>query len=1022
MKRRPLASGFALALLLVAIPARAAFAQGDPAAAKPGRDPKQAIDEEYTKKIREYTTEPFFLSPLVDYLPASKTVPTPKVTLGDIAGAPTKLPYSKEVYEYMRLLAKSTPRVRVFSIGTTEEGREMIAVAVASEALMAKLDANKAQLAKLADPRTINFDDAAADKIAATAAPVYYITGTIHSTEAGAPTALMELAYRLAVDESPYIKNIRDHVITLITPIVEVDGRDRTVDLYNWHVKHPNDVAPSLAYWGHYVAHDNNRDAMGMTLKLTQNVLKTYVDWKAQVLHDLHESVAFMYDNTVGDGPYNAWLDPLLTNEWEMIGWNNVQEMTRYGMPGVFAHGDFDTWSPGYLMFIAATHNGISRLYETFGNGGTAETVDRTLSPAETERSWFKQNPPIPHVKWSLRNNNNYEQTGLLVSLSYIANNRHLFLNNFYEKSKRSVLKPKVEGPAAYVFSANDPRPGAQADLLRILQMQAVEISRAISSFTVTLPVKRAPAAGGRGGRGGTAPADSGATAAPRTETREFPAGSYIVRMDQPYSRIADALLDYQYWSPNDPQKNPYDDTGWTFPEGFNVQAVRVTDVKVLDAAMQRVTGTVTAAGGVAGSGSVFAINANGDNAIATLRYKLKDADFQSAEEAFDAGGAHFSRGSFVIRNVASGDLDKLTKELGLKVTALAAAPSVKMHAVRAARVAILHTWTGTQTEGWWRQAFDQLQIPFTYISTQDVAKDSNLNAQYDVILFPPAGGNGQAIVDGMPMWRNPMPWKNSAETPNIGTWAQTDDVRPGLGYGGLENLLNFVKRGGVMVGVTNTADFAIQFGLVNGVSSNAPRRGEVVGSFLRTKIVDDASPIAYGVSDNLAVYSNSGESFNVSSSRGGGRGGGGGRAGGGGATRSTGRGTPDDADQVQGFPQLDPRFLPAPRPTVQPWQYAPITDDQLRNPLNIIPPDQRPRVILRYGEQRDLLASGLLDGGADIAQRPVVVDVPMEKGHVVLFGNNPVYRGETIGSYFLVFNTILHFDNLNTGRKLDAK
>ncbi len=1020
MKRRIFTPGFALALLLALVPARTASAQGDPAAAKPGRDPKQAIDEEYTKKIHEYTTEPFFLSPLVDYLPASKTVPTPKITLGDIAGAPTKLPYSKEVYEYMRLLAKSSPRVRVFSIGTTEEGREMIAVAVASEALMAKLDANKAQLAKLADPRTINFNDAEADKIAATAAPVYYITGTIHSTEAGAPTALMELAYRLAVDESPYVKNIRDHVITLITPIVEVDGRDRTVDLYNWHVKHPNEVAPALAYWGHYVAHDNNRDAMGMTLKLTQNVLKTYVDWKAQVLHDLHESVAFMYDNTIGDGPYNAWLDPLLTNEWQMIGWNNVQEMTRYGMPGVFAHGDFDTWSPGYLMFIAATHNGISRLYETFGNGGTAETVDRTLSPSDYERSWFKQNPALPRVKWSLRNNNNYEQTGLLVSLSYIANNRHLFLNNFYEKSKRSIQKPKVEGPAAYVFSANDPRLGAQADLLRILKMQAVEISRATAPFSVTIPVK--PAAGGAGGRGGRgAAAGDVVSGAPATETREFPAGSYIVRMDQPYSRIADALLDYQYWSPNDPQKTPYDDTGWTFPEGFNVQAVRVTDVKVLDAAMQPVTGTITAPGGVTGGGSVFAINHNGDNALATLRYKLKDADFQAAEEAFDAGGAHFNRGSFIVRSVASGDLDKLTKELGLKVMALASAPSVKMHPVHASRIAILHTWQGTQTEGWWRQAFDQLEIPYTYISTQDVAKDANLNAKYDVILFPPAGGNGQAIIDGMPMWRNPMPWKQSAETPNIGTWAQTDDVRPGLGYGGLENLLNFVKRGGVMVGVTNTADFANQFGLSNGVSSNAPRRGEVVGSFLRTRIVDDASPIAYGVSDNLAMYSNSGESFSVSSSRGG-RGGGGGRAGGGGASRVTGRGTPDDVDQVQGFPQLDARFLPLPRVAVQPWQYAPVTDDQLRNPLNIIPPDQRPRVILRFGEQRDLLASGLLDGGVDIAQRPVVVDSPMEKGHVVLFGTNPVYRGETIGSYFLVFNTIMQFDNLSVGRKIDAK
>ena len=127
-----------LAVLLAAISPGAALAQGDAANPKPGRDPSQPIDEAYTKKIKEYTTEPFFLSPLVDYLPASKTVPTPKAMLGDIAGAPGKLPYSKEVYEYMRLLAKATPRVKVYSIGTTEEGREMIAVAIASEALMAQ--------------------------------------------------------------------------------------------------------------------------------------------------------------------------------------------------------------------------------------------------------------------------------------------------------------------------------------------------------------------------------------------------------------------------------------------------------------------------------------------------------------------------------------------------------------------------------------------------------------------------------------------------------------------------------------------------------------------------------------------------------------------------------------------------------------------------------------------------------------------------------------------------------------------
>src|SRR5206468_10119138 len=167
-------------------------------------------------------------------------------------------------YRYMRTLERASPRVNVYSIGRTEEGREMIAVAVAAESLMAKLQENGQRLARLADPRTIGMNDAEAERLAAASVPVYYITGTIHSPETGAPTALMELAYRLAVDESAYIKAIRAGVITLITPIVEVDGRDRQVDIYNWHLTHPNDNWPPLIYWGKYVAHDNNRDAMAL--------------------------------------------------------------------------------------------------------------------------------------------------------------------------------------------------------------------------------------------------------------------------------------------------------------------------------------------------------------------------------------------------------------------------------------------------------------------------------------------------------------------------------------------------------------------------------------------------------------------------------------------------------------------------------------------------------------------------------------------------------------------------------------
>ncbi|HET9402158.1 MAG TPA: M14 family zinc carboxypeptidase, partial [Candidatus Acidoferrales bacterium] len=865
---------------------------------------------------------------------------------------------------------------------------------------------------------------AEADKIVATALPVYYITGTIHSTETGAPTALMELAYRLAVDESPYIQEIRNGVITLITPVVEVDGRDRMVDIYKWHLAHPNENWPPLIYWGKYVAHDNNRDAMGVTLKLTENVLNTFVDKKAVVLHDLHESVPYLYDNTAGDGPFNSWVDPILTNEWEMLGWRNVADMERFGMPGVFTHGTFDTWSPGYLMFIAAMHNGISRLYETFGNGG-ADTLTRNLGPNEYDRTWYRQDPPLPTTKWSQRNNNNYEQTGLLTSLHYFADNRRFFLKNFYLKAKRSIEKPTREGPAAYVLPGNDPRLSAQIDLLKVMAKQRVEISRATAAFSASVPAPRVGGGGrGAGGRGGNQAAGGagGANAQEGAEpqgarmvTREFPAGSYVIRMDQPYARIADSLLDYQYWAPNDPQTTPYDDTGWTFGELFNVQVVRVTDKKVLDAPMEKVS-DLRAAGAVSGTGALYAINATGEPELATLRYKLKNADIEAAEEAFDAGGKHFSRGSFVLKGVSSVDLQTANSGLGLQITAIDASPSVKMHPVRAARVALLHTWLSTQTEGWWREALDTMQIPYTYISTQTVAKDADLNAKYDVILFPPTGGGGNptSIIRGMPTdWGNALPWKKTAETPNLGTDDSTDDMRPGLGWEGLEHLQAFVRNGGVLVTVADTANFAATMGMVDGVSVSQGQRMKIVGTVVKTRIVDDASPIAYGYGDTLSAYCNNGPIFGVSNVVG--RRGGGRRLGPDLGARPTGRGQQGEPDFVPGRESV----APPEEATVQPWEAAPVTEEQMRNNVGLIPPDQRPRVIFRYSEARDLLVSGLVDNGGEIAEHPSVVDSPEGKGHVVMFSTNPIYRGETEGNYSLVLNTIMNFDNLNAGRKL---
>ena len=1004
----------ALALIPVALIPVALTAQAQDYA----RDPHQAIDESYTAAIRKYTTQPEFNSPLTDYLPASSKVPTPAKILGDVSGAPDMLPYAEDVYKYFRALAAASPRVRVITIGHTEEGREMIAVAVADEALLAHQKENDARLAQLADPRTLGMDDAKAAVLVAQSTPVYYITGTIHSPETGAPTALMELAYRLAVDDSPYIRNIRSHVITLITPVVEVDGRDRMVDVYRWHKAHPGQTYPHLLYWGHYVAHDNNRDAMTMNLALTRNVLNTYIDWHAQVLHDLHESVPFLYDNTVGDGPYNAWIDPILNGEWQQLGWSNVQEMAKLGMPGVFTHGDFDTWSPGYLMFLGAMHNGISRLYETFGNGG-ADTVERVLTPDEYARTWYRPNPPLPRVLWSQRNNNNYEQTALLTTLNYFAQNTKLFLNNYYLKSKRSIQKPEQNGPAAYVLSADEASPSRRAMLLRIFKDQHVEVQQTTAPVTVQLPASTAEDTASDKAENDETEKDKTDSKPKPPSTRTFPAGSYVIRMDQPYSRIADTLLDRQFWSPEDAQKHPYDDTGWTLGPLFGVDTARILDTAILKAPMRRVADPTAPAETASLSGATFLIENHADPALITLRYQLEKATIAATDAVMTVAGHSYPAGTWIVRGPSAAELQKITAPLHLTVAAAAELPNTPSHVVPAPRIALMHTWLDTQAEGWWRLALDNLHVPYSYINTQTVAAESDLRARYDVILFAPVGaGSTQRILDGLPIWDgspgkdgapgagNPMPWQKSELTPNLGLIDSTADIRPGLGEAGLAHLRDFIRHGGLFIAAQDAAQFAVETGLAPGVSV-APRGDvRVVGSILNTVLVPsrDSAPHPFlaGYTSAPAVYSEEGMAFNVSNLTTG-------------DTRlrseaktprPTGRGGPDDPDVPQ-----DRAFLaPATLPKVKPWEPWPLTVEQTRNNPNVIPEQLRPQVLLRFADSKDLLVAGLLDHSDSLAEHAAEVVAHLGSGTTLLFANNPLYRGETIGSYALVTNAILSY------------
>ena len=440
-------------------------------------------------------------------------------------------------------------------------------------------------------------NDAEADKLVDQSVPVYYITGTIHSPETGSPTALMELVYRLAVDESPYIQKIRSRMVTLVTPIVEVDGRDRQVDIYRWHLANPGKNWPSTLYWGKYVAHDNNRDAMALTLNLTRNVLNTYIELEgagaarpARVgrlplrQHGRRRSV----QRVARSDPHRRVADDRLE---QRLGDDQVRHARRLHARHVRhldarlsdVHRRHAQRHQPALRDVRQRRRRHARAHARPERHG-AHLVQAESAAAEGEVVAAKQQQLSADGPARLAQPLRRQQEPVPQELL----------------SEEQAIDPQAEDRRAGGVRVSGRRSaaGPQADLLRILQLQGCEISRATAPFTVTIPGRQAARAcdsrttrpAQRSQRSGRATASrdrigqrqekpSGAAPA-EPETRTFPAGTTCCAWTSPTAGSPTRCSTIRYWAPDDPQRNPYDDTGWTFGELFNVKVVRVTDVE----------------------------------------------------------------------------------------------------------------------------------------------------------------------------------------------------------------------------------------------------------------------------------------------------------------------------------------------------------------------------------------------------------------------------------------------------------
>jgi hypothetical protein len=884
---------------------------------------QQSVDSAYTAKIRELTTEPRFNTELTDHLPADPRVPTPLKVLGYVPGTVGRLSYVADVTRYFRALDEASPRVKVFDLGTSDEGRPMIIAAIADSATIANLDRYRGITAALADPRRLSSDSARS--LIAGGKAIYYASGSIHSPETGSPEMLMELAYRLAVEETPMIRQIRDSIITLITPVTEVDGRDKQVDVYRYRKANRN-IGPGLIYWGKYTAHDNNRDGIVMSQVLTRTMMNAFFAWHPTVLHDLHESVPFLYTST-GTGPYNRELDPIVISEWHELAFQEITEMTRRGVPGVWTHDFYDGWTPNYMFWVANGHNSIGRFYETYtSRGADCHTV--RLPERQTSVEWFRPNPPLNGVRWCIRNNINYQQSALLIALNYMARNGHRYLEQFYRKGVRAVERGRAkEGPNAYVIPANQARPVEAANLVNLLRFHGLEVHRAERAF--------------------------------KAGTVDVAAGDYVIRLDQPYGPLAKSYFSRQDYGPDDPR--PYDDTGWTLQLVRNVALRAVTDTSILRAPLAPITADVRIKGSVTGGrgAGAYLIAPTTETGLIQFRFALKDVQMFASEDTFSVDRRSFGRGTTIIPG-ASGIESRIAQaaeSLGLNVVGVRTAPQVSRHALDVPRIALVHSWLNTQNEGWVRYAFDVLQIPYTYLSVQQL-KNRDLLKQFNVLMLPFVTNNGQQIVNGLPMNGPKIPWQRTELTPNLGGIDSTEDVRPGIGLDGMAALRDWVEAGGVAITEGGTSSVFTDFGVTRGVDIAPARQLRASGAIYRAVLKDGRSPIAYGYPDTLAVYFNQTPLFQVDTST----------------------DVPEDQDSG-------------------------LTAEQART---------RPRVVLGFHQKRDSLRlSGLLVGGEELAGRPAVLDAPVGQGHVVLFAIRPFWRWETQGSFALVFNTILNWNDL---------
>ncbi|MFK7830790.1 MAG: M14 metallopeptidase family protein [Congregibacter sp.] len=872
---------------------------------------------------------------------------SPEQMFGFQPGDDYKLASYEQIDAYFRQLAQKSDRVQLREIGQSVLGRPLLLLTISSADNLANLDRYRSISEQLARARV---DEDSADALAREGKAVVWIDGGLHATELAHGQMTPLLAHRVATEESAEMQAIRDNVIFLLMPNMNPDGLEIVRKWYVSQLGTPFEQTNPPELYHHYVGHDNNRDFFMNNMPESKAVAEViYNEWYPQIIYNQHQSspgYARIVIPPYSD-PVNPIIHPGVTTGLNEIGSAMGNRFALDKMPGAISDVGYSMWWNGGMRTVPYFHNMIGILTETGHTSPSPRYYDPKVFPKMLAA---RANPRAVGITVD-DDVSGVPEPKVLYSYPWEGGESHF----------SEPVNYMITGSIAVLRTASDSRLKWQKNIYRMGRDAIADGATGTRSYVISADQAHADEAINlinlllEGG----VEVDR-ASASFRAGGKRYAAGSYVISAAQAFRPYVVDLLEKQTYpdtrlDPAGSIKPPYDIAGWTLPLQMDVTVDMLSDPVDVDA--ERLRGPVSLPpGDVRGKASYgYALSYAANASIKAVNRLLASGEIVAWSTAsFRAGRETLNAGTFVVERgeQTAGRVEALAAEFGVDFIGMGSAPKVTLAPLRLPKVGMYKSYVASMDEGWSRWLFEDYGFELVSLSDRDI-RSGDLSA-LDAIVMP----HPNARV----AFKNSVGVILSGHSPGM----MPDEYTGGLGLEGAYALQRFVKDGGTMLTFGDAGTFAIeQFGLPirNIVASAAGTDFSIPGSLIRIK-VNTSDVLGYGMSDETAANFVRGAAFDSLS----------------------------QTDCVNDL--LNQRHC---REVTRGGRSMKVFDEPMLFDS-----------VASYAEE-DLLMSGWATGEKFIAGKTALARVPLGAGEVIVFGFRPQFRGQSRGTYKLIFNALLN-------------